>query len=133
MVGPEVIDGRLRLFHGVDPNREERGRPVRGAADRVLAGAGRKNALLVLDDADAESRRRRGPGLLLQRRSAVFAAERIFVADPYARFTAAFVAYPGVAAGHRHDYGDHMAGLMNAAQPDRVNATSRCAGEGSSV
>ena len=66
------LDGGLRLLHGIDADREDRGRSVRRATDRLLARAGRQESAAGAGRRGRRSsRRRRGPGLLLQRRSAV--------------------------------------------------------------
>ena len=117
---------RLRLLHRIDGHRAHSGRPVRRPADRLLARAGRQEPA-------AGPRRRgrrhggrgRGPGLLLQRRSALClhrAALRRRAACSTASPRRSWPD-PRAAAGQRHWTTSYdMGGLINAGQLERVSA-----------
>ena len=126
----QVIDvSRLRLLHRIHRDRAEGGRPVRRAADRLLAGAGRQEPA-----AGAGRRRPRGRAAEGAVRACFsnagqlcVAAERIYVAESVREaFTAAFVRRTeALRLGTALDYEHDMAGLINSDQLERVERPRR--------
>ena len=126
VVGPQVIDvSDYACFTGSTAT----GRKVAAQCAERLIGCslelGGKNALLVLDDADAETAAEGAVRACFSNAGQLcVAAERIYVAEPVREpFTEAFVRRTqALRLGAALDYDHDMASLINADQLERVSA-----------